>query len=220
MNKLLAILLVIVSLVGCDLMLESKNPLSSIEESELNHGIRNDTILQGILLGMHRTRVDSILINSTSFSKSQSDYYYQFSNIPTLKDVRWRISNISMYYNDSLMKFNLISSKYEFEKLYITASDVFSTLCYNYKIKYGEPKYIKDRITGPYYWIDGNREIVIYMYKDRDFSLVSISYEDLSRQKTSRIEPTTCDEDLNTYTQTYWDKIKSKELKEKLKTDL
>lgn len=222
--KNLIIFCFLVSFVSCDINKSQPiNELNSIEDKELRLKTRHDTILQNILLGMYRTKVDSIINNSNSFLKLGKEYCYQFSAIPLLSDINWHIYEYGINHNDSLVIFDLAAYNFDFIEKGIIMTKAFNALCINFKIKYGDPKFIKDKDIGPYYWVDGNREIKIEMDKNDNSDKVnhiSISYSDLTRRITPEMLPLEIDENGNTYTKSYWDNIKTKELKAKIKSDL
>ena len=196
--------------------------LTKLENKELSLKIRHDTLLQVIQLGMYKSKLDSVLNNSKNFSKSGKEFYYQFINSPGLSDFKWHIFPYCMYHNDSLANFRLLIYSFEVKEMGLLLSNVFETICEKYQNKYGAPKLISSKLKGPYYWIDGNREIKIELYEDDQIKTanLSIEYKDLTRQVLGKIFPLQMDEFQNTYTQSYWDKVKSKEQKIKMQQDL
>ena len=200
----------------------STDELSLLEDKQLNLKIRYDTIMQNIQLGMYKPKVEQIMNSSISFFKYKDGYCYQFTNLQTLNYINWHLVPDFMYHNDSLANFKLIAYKFELKDKGIILSEAFKTICENYQIKYGIPKFIKTQEIGPYYWINGNREILIELKKDEYdvMNWISIEYKDLTRQVLGKISPLKTDGFNNTYTQSYWDNVKSKEFKNKLNKDL
>lgn len=209
-KQILILSLLLLFLLSCKNKDDAMGVLSSLEDKELNLKIRCDTILENISFGMHRSKVDSILQTTGTFYREGTDYHYKFKNVPSLGVIPWHVSKSFMYHNDTLINFSLLTIEYSITRENMTLDMVCAMLIDFFEKEYGEPSYMADKLNGPYYWICGNREIVIEMSRhDKGYGAISINYEDMSKRITSEMLPLELDADNNTYTKAYWEKVKS-----------